>query len=157
MDCKFNIGDHVFYKNGPSKHVYIVIGRTEYSRKKTIYCGKDRLFHEPTYALVGIDLIYEYALKGITDVYGVPFYSCCREHHITLKQSCEKYIKENPFKYNLNDYVVLKNSEIVYKITARTEWYGEKEPSYELMRTTESDHIYFEHRSEDCIEMKVED
>ena len=156
MDCKFNIGDHVYYRGDTPDDIYIVIGRTEYSRKKTIYCGKDRLVHEPTYELVNVHSIYACAIGKITDIYGVPHHTNCREHHMVLKESCEKYIKENPFKFNLNDYVSLKNSGVIYKITARTEWYKDQ-PTYELMRTTESDHVYFEHRSEDCIEMKVED
>lgn len=151
MDCKFNIGDYVYYRGNKPSDIYLIIGRTEYSRKKTIYCGKDRLVHEPTYELINTFYVKDRTIKDIADVYGIPEFSNCREHHMTLKESRVEDIHTIPFKFNLNDYVTLKNGSVSYKITSRTEWIDGSNPTYELMRITESGHVYFEYYNEELI------
>lgn len=155
MDCKFNIGDYVYYRGNKPHDIYLVVGRTEYSRKKTIYCGKDRLVHEPTYELINIFYVKGHIIKEIGDIYGIPMFTNCREHHMVLKESRVGDIHTIPFKFNLNDYVTLKNGSISYKITSRTEQLDGGNPIYELMRITESGHVYFEYYSEELINEKI--
>ena len=146
---KFKIGDIVKVNKQKGKNCFRIVGVTEYSRR-----DKDGQIHEPVYMLEDADT------PEINSCYMV---GECREHLLTMLYKKHKNdIEITEFKFNLGDFVILKEGGVVYEITSRTKWKINKfrttteEPNYELRRTTDNGKVYFEHFKEQYILRKVD-